>query len=83
MSVSKEDLLRFVKGHARVNQIRFLERMKGLRHLTIPEARRTYNDLCEIWRLQVNSESLKHLKDRRIEHVLLLRRRLDKLGSRS
>lgn len=81
MGVKKEDPVRFIEGHKRVNEIVFQELMRQLPLLTIEQSRKEYDALCEVWQLQ-NMPMPKALADHRLEFKVRLRQKLNQLNSR-
>ena len=77
MPVSREDLRRFIEGHARANAIIAEERWERLAHLTVEEARRLYDGLCAGLEIPAMREGLDRLDQRRLTFLLRRRARLD------
>ncbi len=79
-TVRKADLTRFIKGHVRAGEITSQERAQRLASLTVEQARKEYDELCATWRSHPERTSLGEADSLRLEHLLVRRRRLDRLG---
>ena len=77
MPVSKEDLRRFIAGHAHANRVIAEERWERLAHLTEEEARRLYDGLLAGLQLPAMREGLDRLDQRRLQFLLSRRARLN------
>jgi len=58
------------------------ERWRSIRLLSREEAWRIYRDLCAGWEKNPNKQGVERLEQRRITHLLELRRKLDRIGGK-
>jgi hypothetical protein len=77
MSVFRDDLRRFIAGHALANAVIAEERWERLARLTEEEARRLYDGLSAGLQLPSMREGLDRLDQRRLQFLLSRRARLD------
>lgn len=82
MRIRKEDLLQFIAGHARANEIIAQERRQRLAHLSVEEARREYEDLCALWEAHASRFPGDEWEVLRLDFLLERRRRFDRIGGR-
>lgn len=76
MSVSREDLRRFVDGHRTAEQALRAERRRRLRNLSVEQSRAEYDALVRLWEASPRDGDLAALDRRAIRHRVELRRKL-------
>lgn len=83
--VKKEDLLRYIEGHKKAEEIIQAEKRKHLPQLTPEESLKMYDELCNLWeewKSILSKEDLERLEQERIAFKVELRRRFNKVGGR-
>lgn len=79
--VRRTDLMNFIKGHMRTNELIDDERKKRLSRLSVKESLREYEDLCEFWEKTSFKEASEDLDRQRISFLIKRRELLNRAGS--
>ncbi len=76
MSVSHEDLKRFLDGHRAADARLRVEALRRLASLSVEDARAEYDSLCHVWETSRALGDRSALDRRAIQDRVVLRRRL-------
>lgn len=80
IKVTRKDLLQFLVGHKKANELIKAERRKRLSQLTTEDSLREYETLCNTRESSPDKEGLKFLERRKIEFLLKRRELLNMAG---
>jgi hypothetical protein len=79
----REALRQFVEGYTAAAEFLAGERARRLKALSVEEARAEYDALCATWAANPYREGMELLEQRRVKHLVELRRRLNLAAGRS